>query len=222
MRGRSPSRQVTEITGSQPALTFHASCPSRVRTWALLIQNQTCCQLHQGAVELRGYMETVGIEPLSLLARQLCSPPHSGPLTIIEQPWSFCTHCSLEHEHHDTADTDTFDADTSGSSRGHTPFREGSSLSRDCTSCTGPGTSPAPLPCAHETTTIRDAIPSAKDRYDLPAGPDSNHTIHTVRSLPTILDAALEPTCVGTLSAYLGPCMASYGVEEVGTRFILQ
>src|ERR1700682_1710364 len=26
------------------------NCPSRFRTWTLLIQNQACCQLHQGAV----------------------------------------------------------------------------------------------------------------------------------------------------------------------------
>ena len=25
-------------------------CPARARTWTLLIQSQTCCQLHQGAV----------------------------------------------------------------------------------------------------------------------------------------------------------------------------
>jgi hypothetical protein len=32
----------------ESASLFH--CPSRFRTWTLLIQNQACCQLHQGAV----------------------------------------------------------------------------------------------------------------------------------------------------------------------------
>lgn len=30
--------------------TGPSSCPSRARTWTLLIQSQACCQLHQGAV----------------------------------------------------------------------------------------------------------------------------------------------------------------------------
>lgn len=28
---------------------LHLHCPARVRTWNLLTQNQTCCQLHHGA-----------------------------------------------------------------------------------------------------------------------------------------------------------------------------
>src|SRR5690606_8217196 len=40
------------ITALEPAALQRLPlyCPSRARTWTLLIQSQTCCQLHQGAV----------------------------------------------------------------------------------------------------------------------------------------------------------------------------
>ena len=35
---------------SAPGASYLQSCPSRGRTWTLLLQRQTCCQLHQGAI----------------------------------------------------------------------------------------------------------------------------------------------------------------------------
>lgn len=36
------------------------SCPARARTWRLLIQSQTCCQLHYGANLLSKYTNHAG------------------------------------------------------------------------------------------------------------------------------------------------------------------
>ncbi len=48
---------VNTFTGIQQSLHFRGGfcCPTRVRTWTLLIQSQTCCQLHHRAMRRQKY-----------------------------------------------------------------------------------------------------------------------------------------------------------------------
>ncbi len=69
-RGREPGWDGQRAQPAGCAL----SCPARARTWTLLIQSQTCCQLHHGATIRYCPVELRGVEPLTSWVRSRRSP----------------------------------------------------------------------------------------------------------------------------------------------------
>jgi hypothetical protein len=67
LANRCRNHLATSPNRSRPLDALSESCPSWARTRTLLIQSQTCCQLHQGAsVFVRHAERETGLEPATL------------------------------------------------------------------------------------------------------------------------------------------------------------